>query len=70
MTHHHMIEPGDIVTRDGTDRQRVLAVDDLMVHVVCILPPDAGWCNVGDEEKNLARRYTHAVTIDLEAEAS
>ena len=50
---------GDLVTRDGTDLQRVISTDEdgIMITVVCIEAPRTPWCEVGDEETNLARRY-------------
>lgn len=54
---------GDLVTRDGTDVQRVIKVfgadgypPERMV-VVCVKAPSGGWCMVGDEEDNLCGRY-------------
>ncbi len=52
---------GDIVTRDGTDRQRVISVGGFNdITVECIAPPEAGWCQIGDVENNLAGRYRPA----------
>lgn len=53
---------GDIVSRDGTDRQRVIYIDDegYAMTVVCTKAPESGWCKVGDEEYNLCRRYDFA----------
>lgn len=61
------IKAGDIVTRDGTDLQRVLWIDGDLLEVECIKAPlgslnddgtrAAPWCNVGDRETNLTRRY-------------
>lgn len=51
---------GDLVTCDGTDIHRVTGSDDDgfgNIDVVCIKAPASGWCAVGDEESNLARRY-------------
>jgi hypothetical protein len=61
-------EVGDIVTRDGTDRQRVIEVDDdgMCMEVECIQAPapysegEKPWCEVGEREHNLQRRYTYA----------
>jgi hypothetical protein len=55
---------GDIVTRDGTDRQRVLEIDDDLITVECIREPvtyepgDAPWCLLGERETNVTRRYS------------
>ncbi|MDO9442562.1 MAG: hypothetical protein Q7T73_16875, partial [Beijerinckiaceae bacterium] len=65
---------GDIVTRDGTDRQRVVETDGdtppTTITVECIKEPlgwlnDDGtreepWCKIGEREFNLARRYSYA----------
>ena len=72
---------GDLVTRDGTDIQRVIRADDDVcgtITVVCIKEPlgwlnDDGtrgppWCKIGDEESNLARRYSFAGDV-IEGEA-
>lgn len=50
---------GDVVTRAGDDRQRITEIDDegFCLTVVCIKAPADGWCKVGDEERNLVRRY-------------
>lgn len=68
------IRVGDIVSRDGTDRQKVLKVwnDGETIEVECVVAPDSGWCAVGELENNLGRRY-HVVnragnfTTDLNA---
>ncbi len=68
---------GDIVSRDGTDLQRVLEINeagDLML-VECTKEPlgylkddmtrDEPWCRLGEQEWNLTRRYSFAGrTID------
>lgn len=53
---------GDIVTRDGTDRHRVVSVSDDgdQIEVECVIAPAGGWINVGERETNLPRRYTKA----------
>lgn len=72
---------GDIVTRDGTDEQRVLSTDGDAEHhpttitVLCTKEPkryvdDDGstwepWCKLGEEEFNLSRRYSY---VDPEKE--
>jgi hypothetical protein len=49
---------GDIVTRDGTDRQNVIAVGEYNdITVECIKEPKTGWIKKGETETNLARRY-------------
>lgn len=64
---------GDIVTRDGTDLQRVISTngDDQhapdMIAVECIKDPATDelspipWCRLGEREENLARRYSYPV---------
>mgnify|MGYP001616490889 CR=1 FL=1 len=58
---HELFQIGDLVTRDGTDAHRVTWVNaDVggdLIEVVCVRAPARQWCEVGDVEKNLARRY-------------
>lgn len=56
---------GDIISRDGTDEQRIVSIDFEygVVYVTCVKEPAVGdsggpWCEVGDEDSNLIRRYT------------
>lgn len=71
---------GDIVTRDGTDRQRVIEANEGYgnITVECIKEPlgflnedgtrDPPWCKLGEREANLERRYSYADdAIDGEA---
>lgn len=53
---------GAIVTRDGTDRHRVVGTNDIgdLIEVVCIVAAESGWCSVGETECNLASRYRRA----------
>lgn len=76
---------GDIVTRDGTDRQRVIETDaegdhaPFTITVECIKEPVVEYCDgtfgepwirIGEREFNLARRYNYADdAIDGEATA-
>lgn len=61
---------GDLVTRDGTDIHRVTGHngDDQyepdLITVVCVKAPASGWCEVGDVEDNLPRRYEYLPAID------
>lgn len=49
---------GNIVTRDGSDRQIVVAVGEYNdVTVKCIAASIHGWNKLGDVENNLAGRY-------------
>ena len=56
-------EVGGLVTRDGTDVQRILYVQDDQhsMEVVCVRAPASGWCAVGDKEFNLCSRYSFSV---------
>jgi hypothetical protein len=50
---------GDIVTRDGTDEHEIIEIDewaDLMT-VRCVKEPHDPWAKIGEEERNLVRRY-------------
>ncbi len=50
---------GDLVTRDGSDVQRVTYVseDFMLIDTICVEPGDQGWCKVGDTENNISWRY-------------
>ncbi len=49
---------GDIVTRDGSDRQKVIEVGEYNdITVECVEAARGGWCRVGDREVNLEGRY-------------
>lgn len=73
---------GDIVTRDGTDRQRVIEINDAgdLMLVECIKAPlgyfnedssrDKPWCDVGDQEWNLPRRYSYPEELVIEGASS
>jgi hypothetical protein len=54
------LNKGDIVSRDGSDEQEVIGIDNDwgQITVKCIKEPKSGWCKLGDVETNLARRYT------------
>lgn len=72
MTEPMAFKVGDLVTRDGSDIQRVIRADDGYgtIEVECIKEPlgflredgtrDPPWCKVGERESNLARRYQFA----------
>lgn len=50
---------GDIVTRDGSDLQQILEMNepkDLM-NFCCIKEPSSGWAKIGDCEWNVPWRY-------------
>lgn len=51
---------GDYVTRDGTDVQLVKDMSECgdLATFVCVVAPTDGWCEVGEEEVNLCRRYS------------
>lgn len=73
---------GDIVTRDGTDLQKILEINDAgdLILVVCVRAPsawlnddgtrDEPWCQVGEEEWNLSRRYSFPDELTIEGQAS
>ena len=48
---------GDIVSRAGEDRWRIIGIDYAfkLLELVCI--KGSYWCDVGDDESNLIRRY-------------
>jgi len=50
---------GDIVTRDGSDEQRIDAISECrdLIIVTCIKAPDTPWCAIGETEENATRRY-------------
>jgi len=58
---------GDIVTRDGTDLHRVIEASEIgdTIVVECTRAPYDGWCEVGELETNLARRYGPAPDSDV-----
>lgn len=52
---------GDLLTRDGLDVHRVVAIIAFdCVEVECVIAPTEGWCAIGDRETNLIRRYSRA----------
>lgn len=71
-------EIGDIVTRGGDDRQRIIDVNDAgdLIEVECIKEPLGSlnedgtrgepWCKLGDRESNLTRRYSHPEPQEIE----
>ena len=62
---------GDIVSRDGSDRQRVVTPNDGYgaITVECVVAPTGGWCAVGDRESNLAGRYMLISRAERDARA-
>jgi len=52
---------GDVITRDGTDRQRITAIDHSfgLITVECVRASHFNWCEVGDVEDNIIRRYSY-----------
>jgi hypothetical protein len=75
-------EIGDIVTRSGDDLHRVIEIggDGSNVLVECIRAPlgwlnedgsrDEPWCQVGEREDNLARRYSYPEFMTIEGEVT
>ena len=68
-----MFRVGDVVTRDGTDLQRISEISspDLMLFV-CIREPagDPPWCRVGEDEWNVPWRYSYPDELTIEAGAA
>jgi hypothetical protein len=60
MSDWKLFQVGDLVTRDGTDVQRILSLGYDTLTVECVRAPDDGWCEVGDTEFNMSRRYSFA----------
>jgi|JI6StandDraft_1071083.scaffolds.fasta_scaffold79693_1 hypothetical protein len=66
---------GDIVTRDGTDLQKIIEINDVgdLILVECIKEPlgylnddgsrDTPWCALGEQEWNISRRYEYAGSL-------
>jgi hypothetical protein len=54
---------GDIVTRDGSDLQRIISATDDVVEVECVRPPRSRWCRVGERETNMAARYSYPADL-------
>jgi hypothetical protein len=53
---------GDIVTRDGTDRQKIVEIHgEDAITVECTVAPKSGWCVIGQRELNLAGRYQYPI---------
>lgn len=62
---------GELVTRDGSDVQQVVEVDQGYgsIMVECLKAPDSGWCKVGEREHNMAGRYTRIALGDASTQA-
>jgi hypothetical protein len=70
---------GDVVTRAGDDRQKILEINDGgdLIHVECIKEPMGfltvhgtrrdPWCRLGDREWNMASRYSYPDDLLIEA---
>lgn len=61
---------GDVVSRDGSDRQRILKINEAgdLIEVECIREPATGeghppWCRLGEVESNVAWRYHYPEEI-------
>lgn len=65
---HELFKVDDVVTRDGTDRQRIISINDArdLIDVECIRPSDFGWCKIGDSEFNVPWRYTYPDDATIE----
>lgn len=56
---HHGYAAGDVVTRGSDDLHIVTSIDDDRTGTfLCIRAPADGWCQKGDKESNLLRRYS------------
>lgn len=55
----HIYEVGNIVSRNGSDEHIILEIDYrwMTLKVKCIKSPPDNYCQVGEEEDNLIRRY-------------
>lgn len=61
MTGTLKFQPGDLVTRDGSDVQRVIRmIADDTIEIECVKASAHGWCRIGEREINMARRYEFA----------
>jgi len=51
---------GDIVTKDGSDKQKIVSIDHYwdVFEVECILEPREPWIKLGERETNLCSKYT------------
>ena len=70
---------GDLVTRDGTDVQKVIEADEGFgrITVECVKEPlgvlledgsrSEPWCRVGHRESNLSRRYDFAAPVIVQS---
>lgn len=63
----HVFAVGDHATRCGTDVQVVDEVAGNCADFRCIKAPRSGWCEVGDVEHNLMRRYQPLSRDEAEA---
>lgn len=82
MNEQKMFKAGDIVTRDGTDRHRIMEIDDHFGNMLveCIKEPlgwlnedgtrGEPWCKIGDQEWNLVRRYSYPDNLIIEGTAN
>jgi hypothetical protein len=55
------IRVGSFVTRDSSDLHEVMSIDTpdgFSITVRCVAAPETGWCDIGAEESNLAKRYS------------
>lgn len=60
-TDHFDFKVGDYVTRGGDDVQRITSIADDCGEFLCVVAPASGWCEVGEVEQNLLRRYSRIV---------
>lgn len=73
-----VFQVGDVVTRGGDDRQKILEINQAgdLIHVECIKEPMGflnedmtfgdPWCRVGEKEWNLSKRYNYPDDLLIE----
>jgi hypothetical protein len=61
---------GDHVTRSGSEIHLVkdMTDDGFSATFVCVVAPDSGWIQVGEEEHNLCRRYSRVINDEASGE--
>lgn len=68
-SHPNLWQVGDIISRDGSDEQEILYINEArdLVEVKCIKAPDEPWCCLGEIETNLHARYSFVRSGNLDA---
>lgn len=59
---------GDLVSRgdDGIHLVRQMSDDGFHATFICVVAPSRGWCEVGNVEQNLCRRYGRIDDLEVE----